>query len=42
MQNLERYGTSVSNIVGEVDAAHPAPADFTLDDVSAGECFVQQ
>lgn len=42
MQNLERYRASMSNIVGEVDAAHAAPADFTLDDVSAGECFVQQ
>jgi hypothetical protein len=31
----------MSNIVREIDATHAAPADFTLDEVSAGECFVQ-
>jgi hypothetical protein len=42
MQDLQRYCAPVSNIVREIDAAHAAATDFTLDDVSAGECFVQK
>lgn len=42
MQDLERYRAPVSNIVSEIDAAHAAAADFTLDDVPAGKCFVQK
>jgi len=42
VKNLDRDGASVPDVVGEVDRSHPAPADLTLDEVSAGECFVQE
>jgi hypothetical protein len=42
VQDLERYRARVSNIMGEVDAAHAAAPDLTLDEISTSECFVQK
>jgi hypothetical protein len=42
VQDLERYRAPVSNIMREVDAAHAAAPDLTLDEISASECFVQK
>jgi hypothetical protein len=42
MKDLDRNGTPVTNIVREVDRRHAATPDFTLDDISACKCFVQE
>lgn len=42
MKDFDRDGASVANVVSKVYTSHPTPPDFTLDDISAGECFVQK
>jgi hypothetical protein len=42
MKDLDRNGAPMTNVVSEIHGRHSAPADFTLDDVSAGKCFVQE
>lgn len=42
MKDLYRDRSSVTNIVSKVYTSHPTPPDFTLDYISAGECFVQK
>ena len=41
VEDLERDGTVVAEVVGQPDGGHPAPADGAIQPVPAGQCLAQ-
>ena len=41
VEDLERDGTVVAEVVGQPDGRHPAPADGAIQPVPAGQCLAQ-
>jgi len=42
IQHLERDGAAVYEVAGEINGSHPARAELSLDQVSVGQCDLEQ